>query len=219
MEEKKVNFTLGASAGPGVPVKPAEDKKPAEIVPAKPAAIATVPDKAPVKAAETKKEVTKPAKAKAAKKAPAKKAKKPAAKKATASSSLKEEIKALADAKKPAVKKPGRPKKTETAAVKATVKKTTKAATTKKTTKASTTKKAATTRKATSASVKAVKANIVLQFGDANITADSIVENAKKAWAADGKKGTVRSLDVYVKPEDGKAYYVVNKDNTGSFDL
>ena len=29
----------------------------------------------------------------------------------------------------------------------------------------------------------------------------------------------IKNLDIYVKPEEGKAYYVVNNDVTGSFDL
>ncbi len=60
-----------------------------------------------------------------------------------------------------------------------------------------------------------VNAKIELQFGDKAINEEQLVSMAKKAY---GKKD-VKNLDIYVKPEESKAYYVVNNDVTGSFDL
>ena len=60
-----------------------------------------------------------------------------------------------------------------------------------------------------------VNTKIELQFGDKAISEDQLVSKAKKAY--DGKD--IKNLDIYVKPEEGKAYYVVNNDVTGSFDL
>jgi hypothetical protein len=60
-----------------------------------------------------------------------------------------------------------------------------------------------------------VTTKIELQFGDKAISEDTLVSQAKKAY---GKKD-IKNLDIYVKPEEGKAYYVVNNDVTGSFDL
>ena len=60
-----------------------------------------------------------------------------------------------------------------------------------------------------------VSTKIELQFGDKAITEDQLVSQAKKAF---GRKD-IKNLDIYVKPEEGKAYYVVNNDVTGSFDL
>ena len=60
-----------------------------------------------------------------------------------------------------------------------------------------------------------VSTKIELQFGDKAITEDQLVSQAKKAYG--GKD--IKNLDIYVKPEEGKAYFVVNNDVTGSFDL
>lgn len=60
-----------------------------------------------------------------------------------------------------------------------------------------------------------VNAKIELQFADKAIGEEQLVSLAKKAY---GKKD-IKNLDIYVKPEESKAYYVVNNDVTGSFDL
>ena len=60
-----------------------------------------------------------------------------------------------------------------------------------------------------------VNAKIELQFADKAIGEEQLVSLAKKAY---GKKD-IKNLDIYVKPEENKAYYVVNNDVTGSFDL
>ena len=60
-----------------------------------------------------------------------------------------------------------------------------------------------------------VNAKIELQFGDKAINEEQLVSMAKNAY---GKKD-VKNLDIYVKPEENKAYYVVNNDVTGNFDL
>ncbi len=60
-----------------------------------------------------------------------------------------------------------------------------------------------------------VTTKIELQFGDKAVSEDQLVAQAKKVY---GKKD-IKNLDIYVKPEEGKAYYVVNNDVTGSFDL
>ncbi len=60
-----------------------------------------------------------------------------------------------------------------------------------------------------------VTTKIELQYGELAITEEQLVDTAKKAYG--GKD--IKNLDIYVKPEEGKAYYVVNNDVTGSFDL
>ena len=37
-----------------------------------------------------------------------------------------------------------------------------------------------------------------------------VVENVKKAYKAEGNKAAIKKLQVYVKPEEGVAYYVIN---------
>ena len=62
---------------------------------------------------------------------------------------------------------------------------------------------------------KKVVPNFVIQSSaDQNITYDAVIEKVKAAF-----DGEVTSVDIYVKPEEGKAYYVINGDVTGAVDL
>ena len=56
-----------------------------------------------------------------------------------------------------------------------------------------------------------------LQYGSLSIGEDKIISKAKKAYG----KRDITELNIYVKPEEGKAYYVVNGDpsKSGDFDL
>ncbi len=97
----------------------------------------------------------------------------------------------------------------EKKAVKETKKVATKAA--PKTTK---TKAAAkTTAKATSKTASTVK--VYVEYQGKQMDMDTILEAVK---AAAGAK-TVKTLEIYVKPEDGAAYYVVNGKDSGKADL
>lgn len=63
-----------------------------------------------------------------------------------------------------------------------------------------------------------VKKNVVLQFEFGEYVSEEIVESCIKAYQAENK-AKVKSIDVYVKPADMKAYYVVNGKSAGSVDL
>lgn len=84
----------------------------------------------------------------------------------------------------------------------------------KKTT-AKTAEKKTTTKKATTA--KKVAESVCVQFGGNEYDVAAIVEKAKAAYTGDAKK--MKDIKVYVKPEEGMAYYVVNGDETGSVAL
>ena len=63
---------------------------------------------------------------------------------------------------------------------------------------------------------KAVVPTVMIQnMADQTISYDDVV--AKVQAAAEGIE--ITSLDIYVKAEEGKAYYVVNGDVTGDVDL
>ena len=64
----------------------------------------------------------------------------------------------------------------------------------------------------------AVKENVKIQFDGCEFCVAEIVEKAKADYKANNK-AAVKSLDVYVKPEERKAYYVVNGKTEGSVDL
>ena len=62
---------------------------------------------------------------------------------------------------------------------------------------------------------KKVVPNFVIQSSaDQSITYDAVIEKVKAAF-----DGEVTSADIYVKAEEGKAYYVINSDVTGAVDL
>ena len=62
---------------------------------------------------------------------------------------------------------------------------------------------------------KKVVPNFVIQSSaDQSTTYDAVIEKVKAAF-----DGEVTSVDIYVKAEEGKAYYVVNGEAAGAVDL
>lgn len=67
------------------------------------------------------------------------------------------------------------------------------------------TKKAAPKAKAAKETIKCT-----IEFGGKNTTIESIVNSIKEAYAAEGKTDAIKTLDVYIQPENNVAYYVIN---------
>ncbi len=91
----------------------------------------------------------------------------------------------------------------------------------KETAKKAPTKKAATTKKAP-AKKAAVKSETVItvQFQGNEVAVSTIEENVKAQFVAEGHKASsIKSLDIYVKPEEHAAYYVINGTETGRVSL
>ena len=112
------------------------------------------------------------------------------------------------------VKKAATTKAAETkeAATKAAEKTTAKA---KKTADAAkTTAKRRTTKKSLTASIE-------LQYAGKAFTYDTLVENAKNVWIYDMNRSEkeIKSLNIYVKPEENMVYFVVNDSETGKYSL
>ena len=135
-----------------------------------------------------------------------------------------------ADAKKEeAVKKTETPevKKTETPAAKTTeeaakpvVRRGRKPGSTNK----KTTRKTTTTRKTAKKDTTDEKTEVFVQFAGQEFSEKSIMEKVVAAWQAEGKKASaIKKAKLYVKPEDSKAYYVINEGlkngSTGAVDL
>ncbi len=117
------------------------------------------------------------------------------------------------------------PKKTEAqepakpTAAKTPAKRATKTAATKPAAKKTTTRKTA-ARKATVD----VKAELFVQFNGMEYSEKEIMKKVTAVWEAEGKKASaMKRTKLYVKPEDGKAYYVINEGlkngSTGAVDL
>lgn len=79
-------------------------------------------------------------------------------------------------------------------------------------------KKTTGTRKASKAKEE-VKVSMNVQFGGKSYTTEDLVKIAKDVWKYDLKQKAVdfKSVELYVKPEDGMAYYVINGKEAGSF--
>lgn len=109
---------------------------------------------------------------------------------------------AEAEVKKTATKTT--PVKTESKPAAKAVETKTKAA--KKTTVAKTTRKPA-AKKGTE-----VKADVFVQFGGKEFSEEAIMSKVVAAWEAEGKKASaIKRAKLYIKLEDGKAYYVINE--------
>lgn len=87
--------------------------------------------------------------------------------------------------------------------------------------KAATTEKKETAKKAP-AKKAAAKAEtvITLEFGDYTAVMADVESKVKAQFVADGnKESAIKSLNIYVKPFENSAYYVINGDITGRVDL
>ena len=61
---------------------------------------------------------------------------------------------------------------------------------------------------------------ITLEFGDYTTVMSTVEEKVKAQIVAEGvKASSIKSLNIYVKPFENAAYYVVNGDVTGRVDL
>ena len=163
--------------------------------------------------------------------------KKPAAQAKTAENeTVKVETKAAEKttaAEKEAVKEVAKEVVKETAAAEEEKPAAKAAKTTRTTAKKTTTKKAAAPKKPAAAKKPAEKKapakaakkeaeqEMILQFGGREIKEKDLYERIQQIWIEGyGKKAEeLKSLKVYVKPEEFTAYYVINDDVTGSIDL
>lgn len=111
---------------------------------------------------------------------------------------VKAEVKKEAVKKTPAAKKA--PAKKAPAAKKETVKK-------------------ETVKKAPAAKKSVVKEEVNFQFSGKSYTSEDLIRITRDVWKYDlnGKEEDVKSIELYVKPEENTAYYVINGDVTGSF--
>ena len=76
-------------------------------------------------------------------------------------------------------------------------------------------------RQPAKAAKKEAEQEMILQFGGREIKEKDLYERIQQIWIEGyGKKAEeLKSLKVYVKPEEFTAYYVINDDVTGSIDL
>ena len=51
---------------------------------------------------------------------------------------------------------------------------------------------------------------IVLQFGEGEVSISDISAKVKEDYRQAGNEGEIKDIKIYIKPEDNKAYYVIN---------
>ncbi len=68
---------------------------------------------------------------------------------------------------------------------------------------------------------KELKSEITVQFGGKSYSQEELVQIAKDVWKYDleQQESDLVSIELYVKPEEHVAYYVMNKEFAGSFYL
>lgn len=63
-----------------------------------------------------------------------------------------------------------------------------------------------------------MKSTFYVEYYGKQINEADIIKKAKSVWTKSGKKAAdIKSLKIYIKPEENTAYYVINDDETGSF--
>ncbi len=110
-----------------------------------------------------------------------------------------------------------KPAAEKTAALKAT---TEKKATAKKAPAKTTTAKKATTAKKTTTKTKtktSPKIDAEIQFDGKSVNQEVLLQRIYDAWTVTGHdKDSIKSINIYLKPAEDRAYYVINESENGS---
>lgn len=60
-----------------------------------------------------------------------------------------------------------------------------------------------------------LKPEVILQFQDSDVNMGELIDAAKNVFHENKKRTLITEMKLYVKPEDGMAYYVINGSETG----
>ena len=90
-----------------------------------------------------------------------------------------------------------------------------KTTTRKRTTTAKTTRKASGKKAPAAKKAAAPKISLTLQYLGKELTQEAMVDAVKAQWTG----ADIKTLELYVKPEDSAVYYVVNGESTGKIEL
>lgn len=65
-----------------------------------------------------------------------------------------------------------------------------------------------------------MKTNCYVEYHNRKVLSQDMIDTVKEIWKQDG--GLVKdidTIDIYIKPEEGMCYYVINGNNIGSFQM
>ena len=60
-----------------------------------------------------------------------------------------------------------------------------------------------------------IKESVFVEYGGSQVDIKTVIDNIKAAYSAEGSSEPVKTVDVYIKPEENAAYYVVNGNSDG----
>lgn len=65
-----------------------------------------------------------------------------------------------------------------------------------------------------------VDENVIIQYSGNEFITKEILAKVKKMWVNQGNdENSINIIDLYIKPEENTAYYVINKEFNGKVDL
>ena len=64
-----------------------------------------------------------------------------------------------------------------------------------------------------------VNMEVILQYREYEVNMDAVTERVKAHYTAKGHKEPIENMQMYVKPEDFTAYYVINDGVVGKVNL
>ena len=216
---RKSNKNTAKSAAGKTTVNNTANKIEAAEVKEVPAAKTEVKEAVAAKAAEVKEAVV--TKAGEVKEAAVKEVKEAKAKVKETTAKVKEEVKETTEKAKEEVKKQVE-KKTTAKKEEAPKTRGRKPAAAKADTAKTTAKKPAakTTAKTTAKKAAKFEPEVIVQYQGNEAEQAEIIEKIKAQFVSEGHRaGNIKSLKVYIKPEDGAAYYVINDKNAGKVNL
>lgn len=69
-------------------------------------------------------------------------------------------------------------------------------------------------------SKKDIKTSLYVEYFGKQVSDKDMIASVKKAWTKSGHKiAEIKSMELYVKPEESAIYYVINKTETGKADF
>lgn len=76
------------------------------------------------------------------------------------------------------------------------------------------------TKKAADVVKETTNQEVYVQFAGKEVETENLIEQVKDVWTAEGNSiSAIKSLALYIKPEDMAAYYVINGEAEGKIDL
>lgn len=65
-----------------------------------------------------------------------------------------------------------------------------------------------------------MKAEMITEYSGKQISETDLTKIAKKEWTNAGHKASdIKSIELYIQPENSITYYVINDDFKGSFEM